>query len=201
MNIPQRTSIWQMVRPRRQHLPFWHRDTTGLGSAAQQIQWKLAVVRRQHPTAQTGSGQGTWAQRKRSMGMMGMNSLHLWMCFPLEPPFIDDFHSFSIGDQNRFEDISQWIGSLTLSTNSVSASEFLSLDREWMELIQKWNCEQEFPFFWFSTFFFFNYLKARKRWFIPYPDAAWTYHRAAWLAQTSLIISVNSDPVTLYKII
>ena len=29
--------IWQMVRPRRQHLPFWHRDTTGLGSAAQQI--------------------------------------------------------------------------------------------------------------------------------------------------------------------
>lgn len=84
------------------------------------------------------------------------------------PPFIDvfpirtsiyrvieDFHGFSIEDQNRFEDISQWIGSLTLSTNSVSASEFLSLDsREWMELIQKWNCEQEFPFFWFSTFFF-----------------------------------------------
>ena len=77
------------------------------------------------------------------------------MCFPLEPPFIEDFHGFSIEDQNRFEDISQWIGSLTLSTNSVSASEFLSLDsREWMELIQKWNCEQEFPVFCFSTFFF-----------------------------------------------
>ena len=130
------------------------------------------------------------------------------------PPFIDvfpirtsiyrvieDFHGFSIEDQNRFEDISQWIGSLTLSTNSVSASEFLSLDsREWMELIQKWNCEQEFPFFWFSTFFS-NYLKVRKGWFIPYPDATWTYHRAAWLAQTSLIISVNSDPVTLNYLI
>lgn len=115
--------------------------------------------------------------------------------------FIEDFHGFSIEDQNRFEDISQWIGSLTLSTNSVSASEFLSLDsREWMELIQKWNCEQEFPVFCFSTFLK-NYLKVRKRWFIPYPDAAWTYHRAAWLAQTSLIISVNSDPGTLNYLI
>lgn len=63
------------------------------------------------------------------------------------------------------------------------------------------TANRNFHSFGFRRFFFFNYLKGRKRWFIPYPDAAWTYHRAAWLAQTSLIISVNSDPVTLYKMI